>query len=109
MALKVAVVGLGTMGGRYAEALAAGLYAGAELDSVCDVDGARAQAAAVRYGVPGFGSVSELLTARRPEAAYVATPDALHREPGSALAEAAVPLLIEKPLATTVEDAQALA
>jgi predicted dehydrogenase len=109
MALKVAVIGLGTMGGRYAEALASGRYAGAELDSVCDVDGERAQTAALACGVPGFASVAELLQARRPEAAYVATPDALHREPGVALAEAGVPLLIEKPLATTVADAEALA
>ncbi len=107
--LKVAVVGLGTMGGRYAEVLATGRYAGAELDSVCDIDGARAQRVALMYGVPGFGSVSELLSARRPQAAYVATPDALHQAPGVALAEAGVPLLIEKPLATTVADAEALA
>jgi len=52
-----------------------GRYAGAELDSVCDVAGERAQTAALASGVPGFASVAELLHARRPEAAYVATPD----------------------------------
>ncbi len=109
MALSVAVIGLGTMGGRYAEALASGRYAGAELDSVCDIDGERAQKAALACGVPGFASVAELLRARRPQAAYVATPDAQHREPAVALVEAGVPLLIEKPLATTVADAEALA
>ena len=106
--LAVAVVGLGTMGGRYAELLAAGRFVGARLGSVCEVDGERATAAATRYGVPAFSSVAALLAEQRPDAAYVATPDRLHLEPASALARAGVPLLVEKPLATTVADAEAI-
>ena len=108
MELGVAVVGLGTMGGRYADALAAGRYAGARLDSVCDVDAQRANAAVSRFGVPAFASVDALLAEHRPGAAYIATPDRLHREAATTLARAGVPLLVEKPLATTNDDAEAI-
>ena len=108
MAVAIAVIGLGTMGGRYAEGIASGRFSGATLDAVCDVDGERARAAGERFGVPAFTSAAELVAARSPAAAYIATPDALHREPAVTVLRHGIATLIEKPLATTVEDALAI-
>jgi len=49
-----------------------------------------------------------MLADRTIEAISVATPDFLHREACVATAEAGKHLLVEKPLATTVEDAEAI-
>lgn len=99
------------MGGRYAQRIAAGAF-GAEtaLAGVADLDEARARAAAVAAGgAPHVASIEALIAETRPDALYIATPDAAHRAPAVAAAEAGVPFLLEKPLATTNEDAAAIA
>ncbi len=73
----------------------------------------RAGAAATDWGAPVFSSVEECLAARsRNEvdfsAASVCTPTSLHFEVGEALLAAGVDLLIEKPLATSVDEATRL-
>ncbi|MBA4179107.1 MAG: gfo/Idh/MocA family oxidoreductase [Anaerolinea sp.] len=102
------VVGAGTMGGGYARMLAAGRVPGAALAGVVDVDGARALEVAGETGVPAFGDIAHAVADTEPDAAYVATPDALHRKPVQQLAEAGLAILVEKPLATTIEDGQAM-
>jgi len=103
------VVGAGTMGGGHARLISSGRVAGAALAGIVDVDGARAEAAAgAAGGAPHFTSLEEAIGALKPDAAYVATPDALHRAPVEALAAAGVAILVEKPLATTTEDARAM-
>lgn len=49
-----------------------------------------------------------MLRREHPDAVYIATPDSLHREPALIAFAAGVPALIEKPLATTVVDAEAI-
>jgi hypothetical protein len=105
--MRIGVVGAGTMGARYAERIRSGEFGrGLELAGVADLDEARARTAA--GDAPAFGSVEALLEAR-PDALYIATPDGAHRGPAVAAAEAGVPFLLEKPLATTLADAQAIA
>jgi predicted dehydrogenase len=105
--MRIGVVGAGTMGARYAERIRSGEFGrGLELAGVADLDEARARTAA--GDAPAFGSVEALLEAR-PDALYIATPDGAHRGPSVAAAEAGVPFLLEKPLATTLADAQAIA
>ena len=108
MEKRVGIVGAGTMGGRYAALLAGGELPGASLAAVCDVNGERARQVADRYAVPAFDDLDSMLGTGGLDAVYVATPDALHREPAVAVFAAGVPALIEKPLATTVEDAEAI-
>lgn len=102
------VIGAGTMGGAYARMLAGGRVPGATLAGVVDVDGARALQLGGATGAPAFGDIANALADTKPDAAYVATPDALHRKPVQQLAEAGVAILVEKPLATTTEDALAM-
>ena len=75
------VVGAGLMGGNYARMLAAGRVPGASLAGIVDIDATMALEAGAETGSPAFGDIAHAITDTRPDAAYVATPDALHRKP----------------------------
>ncbi len=86
--------------------------AGARLAAVVEPDPARA-AAAAEWNVPVFASVSECLAARGAgrvafDAASVCTPTSAHFQVADALLAAGVDTLIEKPIATSVEEAARL-
>jgi predicted dehydrogenase len=68
-----------------------------------------AAAYAKTIGVPCFAGYAEMLDRVRPEAAIIATPNVLHVPAGLACAERGVHMLVEKPLADTVEAATELA
>ena len=107
-AKRILIVGAGTMGSGYARMLAAGRVPGAELAGIVDIDGARALEVAGGAGSRAFGDIEAAISELAPDAAYVATPDAHHRAPVEALARSGVNILVEKPLATTNDDAQAM-
>lgn len=88
--------------------LAAGRVPGAEVAGVVDLDGARALELAAATGARAFGDIATAVRETGATVAYVATPDAHHRAPVEALAQAGVAMLVEKPLATTVEDGEAM-
>ncbi len=79
--------------------------AGDALVGVADPDpAARAQAPEAA----GYDTVEALLEAQRPDALYVATPNALHLAPVRAAAAAGVAVLCEKPMAADLADAEAM-
>ncbi len=81
----------------------------AELVAVCDLNEQRAGEIAERYDVPQVYTDYRNLLARADIAAVsIATPDFAHREIAVAAAKAGKHILVEKPLATTVEDAEAI-
>ena len=81
----------------------------AELVAVCDLNEARVREIAERYGVPHvYTDYRELLARDDIAAVSIATPDFAHREIAVAAARAGKHILVEKPLATTVEDAEAI-
>jgi UDP-N-acetyl-2-amino-2-deoxyglucuronate dehydrogenase len=82
--------------------------AGIELVGVCDIDPARAEAAAGRYGVPGFAGHRQLLEAVRPEVVHVCTPHHQHVPVAIDCLDAGVAVLLEKPVAHTVAEAERL-
>ncbi len=102
------VIGAGIVGG----SLHAHVYhylPQAELVAVCDLDEARAREVAERYAAPqAYTDYRELLALPEIAAVSIATPDFAHREIAVAAAEAGLHILVEKPLATTVEDAEAI-
>ena len=76
---------------------------------VVDSDTARADAIAREFACKSFGSVGQLLTAHSElQAASVAVPTVLHLEVARALMEAGVDVLIEKPVAATLAEADEL-
>jgi predicted dehydrogenase len=102
--LRTAVIGVGYMGKFHAEKLAA--CTEAELVALADRDAARAREIAAALGCAAVADFRELLG--RIDAACVAVPTALHREVVGACLEAGVHVLVEKPLARSLEEADAL-
>ena len=79
------------------------------LVGVVDPDVARADAVAAEFGCRGFGSVEQLVTTHSEvQAASVAVPTVLHLETARALMEAGVDVLVEKPLAPSLAEADEL-
>ncbi len=102
--LKIGVVGIGRMGSLHAK-LCGGVDS-VELVAVCDVDEARGMAAADKYGCTLVHDVAAMADAV--DAVIVAVPTGLHKEVGGFFLEKGIPTLVEKPLASTVKDADAL-
>lgn len=107
MSLPVAVVGAGNMGRHHARNYSR--LEEADLRAVVDRDLDRAQALADRFGAAAFAEVDELLR-EVPDlaAASVAVPTSLHAEVAGALLSAGRHVLVEKPIAPTVEEADRL-
>ncbi|MGA3130939.1 MAG: Gfo/Idh/MocA family oxidoreductase [Terracidiphilus sp.] len=83
--------------------------AGVALVAAVDPDAAHADEAAKQYGIPVFRSIDALLKADlKLDAACVAVPTVKHFEVASELLDAGIDLLIEKPLAATLDEADAL-
>jgi predicted dehydrogenase len=79
------------------------------LAAVVDPDVSRADSIAREYGARAFGSVEQLIATRgEVQAASVAVPTAQHVEVASALMAAGIDVLIEKPLAASLAQADDL-
>lgn len=92
------------MGSHHARVLA-GLE-GCKLVAVCDVVEERAAETAAEHGCDAAADVEEIMGGV--DAAVVAVPTAFHRDVAEPLLLSGVDLLIEKPLASTLEHADAL-
>jgi predicted dehydrogenase len=105
--VRVAVIGAGHMGERHAR-----IYAGlpdVELVAVCDVREGAARELGARVGARAWTDYRALLGRDDLDAVSVCTPDGLHREPCELALRAGRHVLVEKPIATTVADAVAIA
>lgn len=79
------------------------------LVGIVDADPARADAVAREFGCRAFGSIEQLVTTHSEvQAASVAVPTLHHVETARALMEAGVDVLVEKPLATSLPEADEL-
>lgn len=101
--IRVGIVGAGIRGRMYAT-IAQQLH-NTELVGICDVSDPARQAAAEELGTATFTDAAEMCGKTTPDAVVIATPDFAHVEAAISAAEAGASLLIEKPLATSVEEA----
>jgi predicted dehydrogenase len=106
--LRFAIVGCGRIGHRHAQLLAEKQVGGAELVGVCDVIPERASAFAKKYGVPQFTDMDEMVVATKADVVSVLTPSGLHAEHVIRLARHGKPIVCEKPMALTLDDADAM-
>lgn len=106
--LRIALVGCGRIAQRHAALLGDHQIAGAELVAVCDIQPDRAEALASRYGVPGFTDAHAMMREVKPDIVSVLTPSGLHAEHVIALAPYGAHVIVEKPMALTLDDADAM-
>jgi predicted dehydrogenase len=104
------VIGVGAFGRNHARVYRQLQQAGSvRLVGVVDPDTARADAIASEFECKAFGSVEQMLTTHSEvQAASVAVPTVLHVEVARTLMEAGVDVLIEKPVAATLAEADEL-
>jgi D-apiose dehydrogenase len=80
-----------------------------EITAICDRDLERAAAARQRYGIPRqYAEVQEALEREQPDFVDVITPPAAHFESCAAAAERGIPIICQKPLAPTYDEARKL-
>jgi predicted dehydrogenase len=103
---RVAVFGLGSMGAHHLRVLAG--MEGVEVVGAVDPRPEPRALAARRYRVPTFADVEALFRDAQPDAVTIAVPTQQHFEIASAALERGIHVLIEKPIAATVEQALAL-
>jgi predicted dehydrogenase len=101
------VIGVGTWGELHARVYAT--TPGARLAAVCDSNGDRAQQVSISVGgATVYSDYREMLRDPAVQAVSIVLPDFLHREAAVTAAQAGKHILLEKPLATTEEDALAI-
>ena len=101
------VIGTGVWGETHLKTYST--HPGADLVCICDLNEELVAERAEQYGAGCWTTdYEELLGRDDVDAVSVVTPDFLHREVAIAAAEAGKHVLLEKPMATTVEDCQAM-
>lgn len=105
--LRAAVIGLGSMGANHARVLAG--MDGVELVAVADSDAARLAKAAGGRQLETFPDAATLLRAVEPDMVSVVVPTRLHEDVALQCAAAGVHLLVEKPIAATIDAAARIA
>jgi predicted dehydrogenase len=102
--MRVAVIGVGHLGQHHARLLSS--MKDVELVGVVDVKRDRAEEIAGKYGTRGFTSAADL--AGMVDAVSIATPTSTHVTIALPFVDAGVPVLVEKPLAASLEEADRL-
>ncbi|AMN47224.1 UDP-N-acetyl-D-glucosamine dehydrogenase [Steroidobacter denitrificans] len=102
--VRTAVVGVGYLGRFHAQKYARSCRS--SLVAVVDTDAQAAARVGAELGVPGFTDYRELYG--QVDAVSLVVPTPMHHSIGCALLEAGIHVLVEKPIATTLQEAQAL-
>lgn len=102
--MRLGIIGAGAVAGLHAQAAAD--IAGLTLAAVCDLDADIAGKTANPWGAAVHTDYQGMLAAGVVDAVVINTPHSLHREMVVAAAAHGVHVLVEKPMATTLEDAR---
>jgi len=103
---RVALVGLGAMGRNHLRVLSD--LDGTELVAVCDQDAAVVDAVSRKHSIPGYTSLVEMLDRERLDAAIVVVPTRFHVDSGVTALEHGLHVLVEKPIASNLEEGRRL-
>ena len=103
--LRVGVVGVGVMGSNHARVF--GDLPGVKLIGVADPDSKQRDFVSKALGCPAFSGVTPLL-AEGVDAVTIAAPTHLHQELALTCIERGVHVLVEKPIAPSVEEGRAI-
>jgi predicted dehydrogenase len=104
--ISFAVIGSGFMGDVLATAASELPYA--KCVGSADVDLSRAQTLVGRHGGKAYKDYHDMLDKEKPEVVFIATPEPYHLEPVKVAAEHGAQIFLEKPMATSLADADAI-
>jgi len=105
--IRFAVVGCGSIGTRHLAVVNA--EPRAQLVAFCDIDGGRLKDVSAEYpGVPSFTDFSEMLLEIPCDVVCICTPHGLHARMAIEAAQARRNILVEKPMALTTADCDAM-
>jgi predicted dehydrogenase len=104
--LRVGVIGVGHLGYHHARVYTELLNA--EVVGVVDINEERAASIGEMLGVPHYSDLEKFFRAARPHAVSVVVPTVDHYEVAKMSLEAGCHVLIEKPVTSTVEEAESL-
>ncbi len=102
--IGVGVIGVGIQG--EAHVICFKELANAKLVAVSDINEKRGRYIAQKYGAKFYRDYHEMLRDPEVDIVSVATPDYAHKEPVIAAAEAGKHIIVEKPMATSINDAE---
>lgn len=103
--VRLAVIGSGYIGEVHLRALRSNAHA--DIRAVVDPDEARLRYVQGTYGVPHiYTNMRDMLESEELDGVVIATPDHLHRESVELAAAAGLHILLEKPIATNLADAE---
>lgn len=105
--MKVGIVGCGQIASVHVPYVRS--RRGAEVVGLCDADGGRAREMAGRFGIESVcRTLDELLETRRPDVVHILTPPQTHAALSIQAMEAGCHVLVEKPMAADLEEAEAM-
>ncbi len=108
--LRIAIVGCGRIAKRHCELLGGGHIVGASLAAVCDIVPEKAEAKGKEWNVSFFSDLHEMMRTLGPEidAVTILTESGSHADCALALAPYGKHIIVEKPMALTLDDADAM-
>jgi len=106
--IRFGLLGCGRIAKRHSDLLGGNHIQGARLVAVCDPICARADAIATKFGVPAYYDMDDLLARKDIDAVAVLTPSGMHPEHVIAAAKAGKHVVVEKPMALRLQDADAM-
>lgn len=104
--LRTGIIGCGKVGDFHAKAY--NVLKQSAFTAVCDANADRAKVFAERYGVRAYTDVTEMCEKEHLDVVSVCTPHPLHANPAVAAAGCGCNVLVEKPLASTLADCDAI-
>ncbi|GFE82009.1 oxidoreductase [Steroidobacter agaridevorans] len=106
--LKFSLVGCGRIAKRHAELLGQNQIAHAQLAAVCDINPGKAEKIGKQFDVPHFHDMHEMMKSVPCDVVVVLTESGNHAKHVIALAPYGRNIIVEKPMALTLDDADAM-
>lgn len=106
--LKFALIGCGRIAKRHAELLGGGIIDQGVLVAVCDNDLEKAKAYGEKYNVPYFSDMHQMMTSVETDVLTVLSESGNHAKDVIALSHYGKHIVVEKPMALTLKDADAM-
>lgn len=106
--LRFCLLGCGRIAKRHSDLLGQNVIEGAQLAAVCDIKPEKARQIGEQFGVPWFTDMHEMMVQIRPDVVSILTESGNHARHTIELAPYGAHLVVEKPMALTLEDADAM-